>query len=324
MFVNFNWIDIVIIIVTIFFVFDGWERGLVAQFANLLAFLASLWLAIRYHVLVGAFITQKFGITATWADVIGYLLIAFASEIILEEIIVFATDKLPQKIAESKVNHVLGGALSVLSGLVTISFFLLLFLAFPIRGSIKKDITASPIAKFLVNAATMYGGGLKPTVDRLASEATKFITIEPGSNENVPMNFPILSSTLPEDSQGEADMLVRVNRERTQKGLSALTIDTRMVVLARAKSRDMFARNYFAHTDPDGKSVANHMEKAEVEYRIVGENLAYAPDTETAHNGLMNSPGHRANIMDTEFRRVGIGVIDGGIYGKMYTQIFAD
>lgn len=321
---NFNWIDIVIIVVTIYFVIDGWERGLVAQCVNLLAFLASLWLAIRYHGVVGAFITQKFGLAVTWADVVGYMLIAFAAEIILEELIVWATDKLPQKIAESKVNHVMGGALSIVSGFVTISFFLLLFLAFPIRGTVKNDIHNSPIAKQLVQAATLYGGGLKPTVDRLAEEATKFVTIEPGSDEHVPMNFPTLSANLPEDAQGETAMLELVNRERTQKGLSTLTVDTRLVALARAKSRDMFARNYFAHPNPDGKTVANHMEQARIEYRIVGENLAYAPDTQTAHSGLMNSPGHKANILDPEFHRVGIGVINGGIYGKMYTQVFAD
>ncbi len=321
---NFNWIDLVIIAITIYFVIDGWERGLVAQLANLLAFLTSLWLAIRYHASVGAFITQKFGIATTWADVVGYLLIAFATQILLEEIIEFAMGKLPQKVAESKTNHALGGVLSVLSGLVTISFFLLLFLAFPIRGSIKKDIAASPIAQYLVRVATKYGGGLKPTVDRFSREAAKFVTIEPKSDERVRMDFPTLSAALPEDAKGEAAMLVLVNKERTQKGLSELRIDLRLVTLARAKSRDMFARNYFAHTDPDGKSVADHMQNANVEYDLVGENLAYAQDTDTAHTGLMNSAGHRANILDGEFHRVGIGVIDGGMYGKMYTQIFAD
>ncbi len=321
---NFNWVDIVIICITIYFVIDGWERGLVAQCANLLAFLASLWLAIRYHVIVGAFITQKFGITHVWADVIGYLLVAFSMSILLETAITKIVDNLPEKIAGSKVNHALGGELSILTGLVTISFLLLLFLAFPIRGTIKKDISVSPIAKYLVQAATMYGGGLKPTVDKLASEATKFITIEPKSDERVRMDFPTFSTVLPADNQGESAMLVLVNKERTKKGLSTLTIDTRMVTLARAKSSDMFTRNYFAHADPDGMTVAKHMETAKIEYQLVGENLAYAPDVETAHDGLMNSPGHRANILDPEFHRIGIGVIDGGIYGKMYTQIFAD
>ena len=54
------------------------------------------------------------------------------------------------------------------------------------------------------------------------------------------------------------------------------------------------------------------------------ENLALAPNVDIAHKGLMNSPGHRANILSPSFGRVGIGVIDGGGYGKMFAQEFAD
>ena len=66
------------------------------------------------------------------------------------------------------------------------------------------------------------------------------------------------------------------------------------------------------------------MLKAGVEFFIVGENLAFAPTLEIAHDGLMQSPGHRKNILEEEFERVGIGVIDGGSYGRMFVQVFAD
>jgi uncharacterized protein YkwD len=52
--------------------------------------------------------------------------------------------------------------------------------------------------------------------------------------------------------------------------------------------------------------------------------LAYAASVDLAHNGLMRSPGHRANILSADFGQVGIGVIDGGIYGKMFTQEFTN
>ena len=55
---------------------------------------------------------------------------------------------------------------------------------------------------------------------------------------------------------------------------------------------------------------------------MAGENLAGAPTVERAHSGLMNSPGHRANILNPNFTHVGIGIVDGGPYGKMYTQTF--
>jgi uncharacterized protein YkwD len=52
--------------------------------------------------------------------------------------------------------------------------------------------------------------------------------------------------------------------------------------------------------------------------------LALAPTLATAHTGLMNSEGHRANILEPKFKRVGIGVIDNGVYGKMFVQVFTD
>ena len=55
-----------------------------------------------------------------------------------------------------------------------------------------------------------------------------------------------------------------------------------------------------------------------------GENLALAPTLQLAHDGLMKSPGHRANILSTNYRTVGIGIVDGGPYGLMVTQDFTD
>ncbi len=86
----------------------------------------------------------------------------------------------------------------------------------------------------------------------------------------------------------------------------------------------MFARGYFSHTDPDGKSPFDRIAAAGITYKAAGENLAYAANVDLAHAGLMRSPGHRANILETDFGRVGIGVIDGGIYGRMFTQNFRD
>jgi uncharacterized protein YkwD len=61
-----------------------------------------------------------------------------------------------------------------------------------------------------------------------------------------------------------------------------------------------------------------------VRFRTAGENLALAPTLDIAHNGLMNSPGHRANILRPQFGRLGIGILDGGRAGLMVTQKFRD
>lgn len=119
-------------------------------------------------------------------------------------------------------------------------------------------------------------------------------------------------------------MVDLVNNEREKAGVDKLRVDESMMVVARGHSKDMFERKYFSHYDPDGHDAAWRMQRANLDFQIVGENLAYAPDVETAHTGLMDSEGHRKNILDHQFHRVGIGVIDGGPSGKMLTQLFAD
>jgi uncharacterized protein YkwD len=64
------------------------------------------------------------------------------------------------------------------------------------------------------------------------------------------------------------------------------------------------------------------MKAHNINYIAAGENLALAQTVEIAHMGLMNSPGHRANILNPKFGRIGIGIMDGGIYGIMVTQNF--
>ncbi len=66
------------------------------------------------------------------------------------------------------------------------------------------------------------------------------------------------------------------------------------------------------------------MQAGGVSFILAGENLAVAPTISIAHKGLMDSPGHRENILRPQFHRVGIGAARGGRYGIMFTQNFAN
>jgi uncharacterized protein YkwD len=117
-------------------------------------------------------------------------------------------------------------------------------------------------------------------------------------------------------------MLDSVNRERQAAGLQPLAADPELTEVARRHSADMFARGYFAHDTPEGLTPFDRMRASGVRFITAGENLALAPTISVAHTGLMNSPGHRANILRREFGRVGIGVMDGGMRGLMVSQEF--
>jgi uncharacterized protein YkwD len=117
-------------------------------------------------------------------------------------------------------------------------------------------------------------------------------------------------------------MLNLVNEERAKAGLAPLASDPELSEVARQHSLDMFRKGYFSHYTLDGKSPFDRMKAANVKFTAAGENLALAPTLSIAHNGLMNSPGHRANILRPQFGRVGIGILDGGAQGLMISQEF--
>lgn len=124
----------------------------------------------------------------------------------------------------------------------------------------------------------------------------------------------------------EQQCLDEVNRLRRRSGLSRLTFYEDLLPLARDYSRRMAEQNFFSHNDPDGLTVRERVEGADIKWRMVGENLAYSngyvnPVAASIH-GWMDSPGHRRNILDPEFSLTAIGVWikpDGTVY---FTEIF--
>jgi uncharacterized protein YkwD len=120
----------------------------------------------------------------------------------------------------------------------------------------------------------------------------------------------------------EAKMLILVNNERKAAGLKLLKADPEITPVARKHSEDMFSRGYFSHVSPEGTTPFDRLQKGKITFITAGENLALAQTLALAHTGLMKSPGHRANILHKSFGRVGIGILDGSVYGIMVTQNF--
>ncbi len=84
----------------------------------------------------------------------------------------------------------------------------------------------------------------------------------------------------------------------------------------------MYLEGYFSHHSPRTGDVASRTLVSGVSFRVVGENLALASTPRAVHAGLMDSEAHRANILGTEYRRVGIGAVRGPL-GLMVVQVFA-
>lgn len=122
----------------------------------------------------------------------------------------------------------------------------------------------------------------------------------------------------------EARLFKLINQERAKAGLPLLKIDPVLTELARAKSRDMVGHNYFGHISERFGSIYDQLETENIVYLHAAENLAGGRELDRVHQRLLASPAHRGNILNPKFKRVGIGIVNGGPYGKMITQIFID
>lgn len=111
-----------------------------------------------------------------------------------------------------------------------------------------------------------------------------------------------------------------VNAERAKQGLNSLILNTELSNVARVKSQDMLENSYFSHTSPTYGSPFDMLKAFGISYSTAGENIAKGYSTpEAVVEGWMNSEGHRANILNGSFTKIGVGYVSNGNY---WTQMF--
>src|SRR5690606_34410957 len=105
------------------------------------------------------------------------------------------------------------------------------------------------------------------------------------------------------------------NTQRTANGLTGLTLNGQLNAAAQAKADDMAARDYWSHNTPEGDAPWVFIVNAGYQYQTAGENLAYGFLNSTATvKGWMDSPGHRANILNGSYKEVGFGIANSANY----------
>jgi uncharacterized protein YkwD len=151
-------------------------------------------------------------------------------------------------------------------------------------------------------------------------------TTKPTTNTTKPTTTttkPETGSTQTYDSSYASQVLKLVNVERRKGGLSELTMSQALVAPANKRAKEIVQQ--FSHTRPNGTQWSTVLDEFNVKVQAAGENLAYGYNTpEAVVDGWMNSPGHRANIMNGNFKKIGVGVYKDS-KGTVYaTQLFSN
>ncbi|AKA61530.1 secreted LysM/SCP-PR1 domain protein [Bacillus phage Stahl] len=130
--------------------------------------------------------------------------------------------------------------------------------------------------------------------------------------------------TIPtQDSSYEQQVIKLVNAERAKAGLKPLKENWELSRVAEFKSKDMRDNNYFDHNSKTYGSPFTMIKNFGISYKTAGENIAAGQKTpEEVMKSWMNSPGHKANILNAGYTQIGVGYVTGGSYGSYWTQQF--
>ena len=120
----------------------------------------------------------------------------------------------------------------------------------------------------------------------------------------------------------EKEVFDLINKQRTNNGLQPLKEDAEVQKVARIKAQDMVSNNYFAHESPTYGTPFQMLKKFNISYKTAGENIAANSSNNSAVTAWMNSSGHKANILNSNYNYTGIGVVSSNRYGKIYVQMF--
>jgi uncharacterized protein YkwD len=300
----------------------GYQTGFVATMYSLASWIIAVAAALALEGPATALVKMLVRLPTPLAATIGFVVTIVVAESILAGAgylairpIVALVRRGPFNVADRMLGTLPGGIRSLLLVVVAI----LAIEALPVASEVKAAVETSRTGRAVNAQLAKFQPELEAFAGRLGGSPLLVTRIGEDQTEQLDLPDGIELST---DPAAERQLFDLVNEERTQRGVAALEWDERLVPVARAHSEEMFKLKYFSHDSPVAGSPFDRLKAAGITYSRAGENLAYAQSVAVAHRALMDSPGHRENILRPEFTRIGIGAISAGPYGRMITQLF--
>jgi len=327
-----SWVDIAILLVVAWNIADGVRRGFIGALISLVGFVLSLIISITFYPQVADWASSQWPIPELLAKPLAFGALWLITSILVSVGGGLITRPVAWLIRGTPMDVLLSIIPSALKGLLISGIVLTILLSVPpftpgmpgyqAFAQLREGIQSSQLAGILVEQTAAFDRFAREVVGEPLSQTLTLLTIKPEAGERIDLGFRVTSPRI--DEAAEAQMLTMLNQERASRGLGPLVRDASIDAVARQHSIDMLQRGYFAHDTPDGQSPFLRMIGGGIRFTEAGENLALAPTVPLAHQGLMNSPGHKDNILRPEFTRVGIGAAIADGRGRMFTQDFAN
>ncbi|HEX3723403.1 MAG TPA: CvpA family protein [Nitrolancea sp.] len=319
-----NWIDGVIFLIVLAATLAGIRRGFLRGTLDIAAIVVSILVASYSYHRAADLISSRIRMSQVVASVIGFIVVGGVVQILFSIFVIGPLWPLITTARQIPISKEIDALLGIIPGAikgVALAMVLVLVLVLtPLGSDFDKPIGQSTLARHLLSGENRVVAGADGHVG--INLADFMLVTEPNPDTGTTLPFTV-SSGLSESTTDEQKMLEDVNSARADHGLPALKADPQLRQIAAAHSEEMLQLGYFSHTSPLHGSPTDRAEAANISFTALGENIAYAPTEAVAERGLMRSPGHEANILSTEYTRVGIGVIVTPFGTRMFTQDFA-
>ena len=318
----FNPIDAAVLVLIGVAAWFGYRTGFVATTYSLASWILAAAAALAFAGPATALVETLTGRPRPFAATIGFVVTIVAAEALFSaagHLAIRPIVALVRRGPLAPADRILGTLPAAIRSLFIVAVAILAIEAFPVGSDMKAAVEASRTGRF-VNAQIV---AFQPQIESFTRQlgGSPLLVTRIGEDQTERLDLPDGIELAP-DPVAERQLVDLVNEERTQRGIKSLVLDERLVSVARAHSQEMFTLKYFSHESPVSGSPFDRLKSAGITYSRAGENLAYAQSVSVAHRALMESPGHRENILRSEFTRIGIGVINAPAYGRMITQLF--
>ena len=324
---HFNLIDVAVLAAVAVMAVDASRRGFAFYAAELCALAVGVAVALAGAGLLGALFQRLLGVEPGLAGFVAFLLLLVVVhgvvQVAIQPRITGVAGRLRDALSPRRwqlVSAAPGAGVAALLSLLLVSALSVLpneavrhlVSGSAIGSAVMGDgIVRRPLDTFLIPTPT-------PSIIVTAPESN------PGEDAFYKLHFPS-NLQIEVDGDAERTMLREINRARTARGLAPLRLSPALQQVARDHSRDMYQRHYFSHRTPEGLTPYDRLRAQHISYVTAGENIAFAPDADQAWQALMSSPDHRANILNQDYRCVGIGAYRGlNGFEEMVTQEFGD
>jgi uncharacterized protein YkwD/uncharacterized membrane protein required for colicin V production len=320
-----NWLDLILVLLVLFGILAGIGRGFLRTGLDLAVLVVSAFGGMLLYARFADLFSRVIEAERATLNVLGLAassLITFSVLSALVMTLATPTIDAVRRIPRVRlVDTVFGAVPGLVYGLMFGLMLSLMFSFFSFGSGVDRALAESGVANRLRGSAQQITGNLATRTGADLADFSYIVAPDGGTSYRLP---PVGDTGIDASLEDEERIFRLVNDARNEHGLPPLQLDESLREVARQHSEEMLRLGYFAHESPNTGTLGDRLRANDIPYRHAGENLAYAPSADVAHRGLMQSPGHRANILEAGYSRLGVGVLrspDGTI---MVTQVFSN